>query len=189
MNETKITEGGMVRAILNGIRFTRRIAMELTDAELAVMKNGFSAYDAPFPSEIAASLAYYYGVGRIAQRLDRETGKEYPKIEEVFSKDPEIDAEGYDDLDLIAVKLMKRTREKGPALVPDPDREGYKKFARVSLKYARTAAGFTQEEIARLIGTTAKTVRAYEKKERPATAKYLWQFSIVTGFCVDDLEW
>lgn len=82
-----------------------------------------------------------------------------------------------------AATAAARSRKEDPELsVRHKDR------TKITLKAARIAAGYTQEELARLIGVTARSVSRYERGAASPRAYYLHQFCVVTGFSVDDIE-
>lgn len=83
----------------------------------------------------------------------------------------------------VAAAVARAPRKKDPELsVRHKDR------TKITLKAARIASGLTQRELADRIGVSTRTVTACENGERQASAKYLYQFSVATGFSVDDLE-
>ena len=60
-------------------------------------------------------------------------------------------------------------------------------MAKIPMKAARVAAGFTQDELADKMGVSRQTVIDWESGERKIKPVYLYMFCGVTGFSEDDI--
>ena len=60
-------------------------------------------------------------------------------------------------------------------------------MAKIPMKAARVAAGFTQDELADKMGVSRQTVIDWENGKRKIKPVYLYMFCRVTGFSEDDI--
>lgn len=60
-------------------------------------------------------------------------------------------------------------------------------MAKIPMKAARVAAGFTQDELADKMGVSRQTVIDWESGKRKIKPVYLYMFCGVTGFSEDDI--
>jgi putative transcriptional regulator len=60
-------------------------------------------------------------------------------------------------------------------------------MAKIPMKAARVAAGFTQDELAEKMGVSRQTVIDWESGRRAVKPVYLYMFCGITGFSEDDI--
>ena len=60
-------------------------------------------------------------------------------------------------------------------------------MAKITLEAARVSAGFTQEQLAKKMGVTRKTIAKWEKGQTRIKPAFLYAFCGFTGFSVDDI--
>lgn len=60
-------------------------------------------------------------------------------------------------------------------------------MAKIPLKAARVAAGFTQDELADKMGVSRQTIIDWESGKREIKTAYFYMFCGVTGFSEDDI--